>query len=68
MTEDYVTRSEVIVLIDERSIKLTEKVDAIHIDLVKLTASVGVTMKYIAGGVVVWAFKQVIELVQTFHH
>ena len=55
-------------LIDERSIKLTEKVDAIHLDLVRLTAAVGVTMKYVAGGVVVWAFKQVIELVQTFHH
>ena len=68
MAEDYVTRSEVIVLIDERSIKLTEKVDAIHLDLVRLTAAIGVTMRYVAGGVVVWAFKQTIELVQSFHH
>lgn len=68
MAEDYITRSEVIVLIDERGEKLAEKVDSMHTDLTKLSATISVTLKYIAGGVMVWAFKQVVELVQTFHH
>jgi hypothetical protein len=47
---------------------LAMKVDTLIIDITKMVATQNITMKFAGAGIIVWSIKQIIELVQSFHH
>lgn len=72
MSDLNMSRSEVIVLIDER-IKspindVTKKIDAMGTSLTKIETAAGLISKFGAAGLVVWVVRQFVLLTQSFHH
>lgn len=48
--------------------KLTDKIDTLIISVTKMVATQSVTMKFAGAGVIVWSIRQIVELIQSFHH
>lgn len=40
----------------------------VRFDLKEMKATQAVVMKFVGAGVIIWAIRQLVELVQTFHH
>jgi hypothetical protein len=72
MSDESLTRSEAIVLIDERiksPIKdVTTKIDAMGTSLTKIETAASLIMKFGAGGLVVWVVSQFVQLARSFQH
>lgn len=48
--------------------EVTQEVRALRLDITEMKATQSIVMKFAGAGILVWSIRQIIELVQSFHH
>lgn len=49
-------------------VALKASFDALRLDITEMKATQSVVMKFAGAGILVWSVRQIVELVQSFHH